>query len=80
MKENAVIETMFDAYLDEPRAAKGEKPLEDALHVVSADLDKQIEAGKVDHETVALYEYAARKAGYYEGWKAGFNAALTARA
>lgn len=80
MRENAVIETLFQAYIDTPRAAQGEKPLEGALNAISADLDTLIDTGKVDHDTVALYEYAARKAGYYEGWKAGFDAALAARA
>lgn len=80
MKENAAIETLFDSYIETPRAAEGEKPLEDAVNRISADIDSQIEAGKVDYETIALYEYAARKAGYYEGYKAGFHAALAARA
>ena len=65
---NETIETLFEDFLEEHPA--GELAAE--LHSLSAAIDEQIASGAVKQETIADYELAAMRMGYY----AGFAAAL----
>lgn len=68
--ENKVIEALFNDFINTPNQG-GELGTE--LHRISRILDDQISAGTVDCETVADYEYAATKYGYYAGFKAALD-------
>ena len=65
---NKEIEALFENFLN--AAPTGE--LAEDMHTISAMIDRQIEAGKVDADTIGEYELAATRYGFY----AGFVAAL----
>lgn len=63
---NDTIETLFMSYLETPPSGE----LAEAMHKISAEIDRQIEAGVVDPMTVADYECAAARYGFYAGFAA----------
>lgn len=69
---NETIERLFIDFLETRHAGE----LSEEMHRISASIDSQIEAGAVDYDTVADYEFAATRYGFY----AGFAAALELQA
>lgn len=63
---NDTFEILFQHFLE--TAPTGE--LAEAMHKISAELDRQIEAGAVEHLTLADYECAAARYGFYAGFAA----------
>lgn len=63
------LETLFESFLSSDPSGE----LAEAMHNISAALDAQIEAGAVDPDTVADYEYSAMKFGFYSGYLAALN-------
>ena len=66
---NETIETLFEDFLEEHPA--GELAAE--LHRISAAIDEQIASGAVKQETIADYELAAMRMGYYAGFAAAME-------
>lgn len=69
---NPAFEALFEAYV----YANHTGELANELHKVSSEIDRQIETGDVDNKTVADYEYAAARLGFYEGLKMGLQLAF----
>lgn len=69
---NETIETLFENFLETRHAGE----LVNELHRISREIDAQIEAGAVEHDTIGEYELAATRYGFY----AGFAAALEVQA
>ena len=63
---NDTIETLFMSFLETPPSGE----LAEAIHKISAEIDRQIETGAVDPMTVADYERAAARYGFYAGFAA----------
>ena len=63
------LEILFENFLSSDPYGE----LAEAMHTVSAAIDAQIEAGAVDPDTVADYELAAMKYGFYAGFFAAMN-------
>ena len=63
------VETLFNSFLH----ADPGGDLAEAMHSISATIDAQIEAGAVDPDTIADYEYSAMKFGFYSGYLAALN-------
>ncbi len=63
------VEILFESFLSSDPSGE----LAEAMHNISAALDAQIEAGAVDPDTVADYELAAMKYGFYAGFVAALN-------
>lgn len=63
---NDTIETLFMSFLETPPSGE----LAEAMHKISAEIDRQIEAGAVDPMTVADYECVAARYGFYAGFAA----------
>lgn len=74
MTENTTTESLFEDFLDSQHTGEIYKAMQDA----SAEIDRQIEAGAVQSETVAAYEYAAMRYGFYAGMAAALELARTA--
>ena len=69
---NPAFEALFEAYVNATHTGE----LANELHKVSAEIDQQIEAGNVEAQTAADYEYAAARLGFYEGLKMGLQLAF----
>ena len=63
------VETLFNSFLH----ADPGGDLAEVMHTISAAIDAQIEAGAVDPDTIADYEYSAMKFGFYSGYLAALN-------
>lgn len=74
MTENTTTESLFEDFLDSQHTGEIYKAMQDA----SAEIDRQIEAGAVQSETVAAYEWAAMRYGFYAGMAAALELARTA--
>lgn len=74
MTENTTIESLFEDFLDSQHTGEIYKAMQD----ISAEIDRQSEAGAVQSETVAAYEYAAMRYGFYAGMAAALELARTA--
>lgn len=74
MTENTTIESLFEDFLDSQNTGEIYKAMQD----ISAEIDRQSEAGAVQSETVAAYEYAAMRYGFYAGMAAALELARTA--
>ncbi|MBQ7491469.1 MAG: hypothetical protein IJT76_02560 [Clostridia bacterium] len=66
MNKNEIIETLLEDFLESRHTGE----LSDELHRLSAEIDAQIKAGNVDDMTVADYELAATRYGFYAGFLA----------
>lgn len=64
----STIEILFDHFTQNHQSGE----LLEAVQRISAELDRQIEAGAVQHNTLGEYELAATEYGFF----AGFFAAL----
>ena len=58
------IEALFENFLN--TAPTGELAKE--MHRISAEIDRQIEVGNVDADTIGEYELAAARYGFYAGF------------
>ena len=74
MTENTTIESMFEDFLESQHTGEIYKAVQD----ISAEIDRQGEAGAVQSDTVASYEYAAMRYGFYAGVAAALELARTA--
>ena len=74
MTENTTTESLFEDFLESQHTGEIYKAMQDA----SAEIDRQIEAGAVQSETVAAYEWAAMRYGFYAGMAAALELARTA--
>lgn len=74
MTENTTTESLFEDFLDSQHTGEIYKAMQD----ISAEIDRQSEAGAVQSETVAAYEYAAMRYGFYAGMAAALELARTA--
>lgn len=64
----SVVDTLCGAYIDGDKPFQTER--EEDVSIVSATLDGKVEAGTVSYEDLGEYEEAARRAGFYAGFKA----------
>ena len=69
---NRIIEILFENYLTTDHTGN----VADELHRISTEIDRQIEAGDVDANTIGEYELAAARLGFYEGFKMGLELAM----
>lgn len=74
MTENTTIESMFEDFLESQHTGEIYKAVQD----ISAEIDRQGAAGAVQSDTVADYEYAAMRYGFYAGVAAALELARTA--
>ena len=73
---NEMLETLFMNFLETSPTG----PLSAAMQRLSSIIDRQIEAGAVDPDTIADYECAAMKYGFAAGYAAAMQALDGARA
>ena len=73
--QNKAVEALLTEYLNADHSGD---PLNEALSVVSSEIDGQIKAGAVDVDIMGDYELADTRAGFYAGYRAGFTAAVAA--
>ena len=66
---NEMLESLFMNFLE--TAPTG--PLAEAMHRLSTTIDRQIDAGAVDADTIADYECAAMRYGFAAGYKAAMQ-------
>ena len=69
---NRIIEILFENYLNTDHTGD----VAEELHKISAEIDRQIEAGDVDANAIGDYELAAARLGFYEGFKMGLELAM----
>ncbi len=63
------VEILFENFLNSDPTGE----LAEEMHRISAIIDEQIAAGAVDPDTIADYELAAMKYGFYAGFVAALN-------
>lgn len=72
---NEMLETLFMNFLESHHTG----PLAAELHRLGGTIDQQIDAGAVDADTIADYEYAAMKYGFAAGFAAAMELANARR-
>ena len=73
---NPAFEALFEAFLNVNHTGEAAEETQR----IGAEIDRQIDAGRVDTDTVAAYELAATRLGFYEGLKAGLHLGFEAGA